>query len=431
MPENIPFEKKELIIAVHNPNNLPVIDFHELKELQGDLKITTPAKIEKLKNSIIKYGVFVPKFTWINNGTYYIEDGHQTIKALTELEKGGYTVPPIPYVEIQAKDRKDAGEKLLMIDSRFADINPETSFFKDFDIGLEFMEEIEISELELDFEGLGEEIIEDEVPEVPEEPVTRVGDLWLCGEHRVLCGDATKVEDVGRLMDGKKADMVFTDPPYGVSYADKNAFLNAIDNGNRIQDKIKGDDQSVPDMKKLWVAAFTSAFQHSRTGASYYVCSPQGGELMMMMMSILEAGWNLKQSIIWVKNNHVLGRSDYHYKHEPLLYGWKQSPHSFYGGTGETTIWEIDKPHKSEIHPTQKPVELPIRAIRNSSKENDILIDFFLGSGTTLIAAEQLNRICYGMEIEPKYVDVACQRFFNLTGLDPIRESDGKKWREL
>jgi hypothetical protein len=163
MSENIPFEKKELIIVVHNPNNLPVIDFHELKELQGDLKITTPAKIEKLKNSIRKYGIFVPKFIWIDNGTHYIEDGHQTVKALAELEKGCYVVPPIPYVEIQAKDRKDAGEKLLMIDSRFADINPETTFFKDFDIGLEFMEEIEIPELELDFEGLEGEQIEKEI----------------------------------------------------------------------------------------------------------------------------------------------------------------------------------------------------------------------------------------------------------------------------
>jgi hypothetical protein len=165
MSENIPFKKKDLIVKVHNQNNLPVIDFHELKELQGDLKITTPAKIEKLKNSITKYGIFVPKFVWINKGIYYIEDGHQTIKALTELEKRGYTVHPIPYVEIKADGRKDAGEKLLMINSRFADINPETSFFKDFDIGLEFMEEIEIPELELSFEGLEEEPNEKEISE--------------------------------------------------------------------------------------------------------------------------------------------------------------------------------------------------------------------------------------------------------------------------
>ena len=163
--ENIPFEKKELIIKIHNPNNLPVIDFHELKELQGDLKITTPAKIEKLKSSIIKYGVFVPKFAWINNGAYYIEDGHQTVKALTELEKGGYVIPPIPYVIIEAEGRKDAAEKLLMINSKFADVNPDTSFFTDFDIGLDFMDEIEIPELELGFEGLEEEPNEKEINE--------------------------------------------------------------------------------------------------------------------------------------------------------------------------------------------------------------------------------------------------------------------------
>ena len=146
-PKEIPFQKKELVIVVHNQNNLPTIDFHQLKELQGDLKITTPAKIEKLKNSIRKYGIFVPKFVWINDGTYYIEDGHQTIKALTELEQNGYDIPAIPYVIIEAKARKEAGEKLLMINSRFADFNLETSFFKDFDIGLEFMDEIEIDDL--------------------------------------------------------------------------------------------------------------------------------------------------------------------------------------------------------------------------------------------------------------------------------------------
>lgn len=152
MPENIPFEKKELIIVVHNPNNLPVIDFHELKELQGDLKITTPAKIEKLKKSIIKYGIFVPKFIWIEKNSHYIVDGHQTINALSGLEKGGYLVPPIPYVEIHAKNQKDAGEKLLMLNSRFADINPKTSFFEDFDIELDYLDDIEIPEFQIAFD---------------------------------------------------------------------------------------------------------------------------------------------------------------------------------------------------------------------------------------------------------------------------------------
>jgi DNA modification methylase len=418
-------------IKLHNQDNLPTAKYTDFIDLQGDLKTLPKEKQEKLKNSIINYGIRFPAFIWQFQDKKYIVDAHQRKKVFAILEKEGWGIPEVSYTNIFAKNKKEAAELLLQANSRYGEINPETSFFKDFDIGLEFMDEIEIPELELSFEGVGEEIIEDEVPEVPEDPITQVGDLWLCDKHRVLCGDATKAEDVERLMDGKKADMVFTDPPYGVSYADKNAFLNAIDKGNRIQDKIKGDHQTVANMKKLWVDTFKLAFQYSRIGASYYICSPQGGELMMMMMSILEAGWNLKQSIIWVKNNHVLGRSDYHYKHEPLLYGWKESPHSFYGGTGETTVWEIDKPHKSELHPTQKPVELPTRAIRNSSKENDIIIDFFLGSGTTLIAAHQLNRTCYGMDIEPKYVDVTCQRFFNIAGIDPVRESDGKKWSEL
>lgn len=427
----LPFQKRELCIIVHNQTNLPTALYTSFIPLQGDLKTLSKGNLIKLKNSILKYGIVFPTFIWQHKDTNYIIDAHQRIKTLEVLEKEGYTIPELPYVLIEAKNKKEAAELLLQANSRYGEINPETSFFKDFDIGLEFVDEIEIPELELDFEDAHEEIIDDEVPEVPEEPITQVGDLWLLGKHRVLCGDATKAEDVKKLMDGEAADMVFTDPPYGVSYADKNAFLNTIDKGNKIQDKIEGDHQTVSDMKKLWVGTFKLAFQHSRAGASYYVCSPQGGELMMMMMSILEAGWNLKQSIIWVKNNHVLGRSDYHYKHEPLLYGWKESSHSFYGGRGETTVWEVDKPHKSELHPTQKPVELPARAIRNSTKKNEVIVDFFLGSGTTLIASEQLNRICYGMEIEPKYVDVTCQRFFNLTGIDPVRELDGKKWSEL
>jgi len=160
-PKEIPFQKKELKIKVSNPNTLPTIDFHQLSELQGDLKITTPQKIQKLKNSIIKYGVFVPKFVWIDKSAvmtkFYIEDGHQTKKALIELEKDGYHIPAIPFIKIDATDKKDAAEKLLMINSRFADINPSTTFFDDFDITPEFAGEIEIPELKLDFEELKEE----------------------------------------------------------------------------------------------------------------------------------------------------------------------------------------------------------------------------------------------------------------------------------
>ena len=152
--KELPLQKKELCVIVHNPNNLPTISFHKLENLQGALKTTTPAKIEKLKKSIKKYGVFVPKSVWIDNGTYYIEDGHQTIKALTELKKEGYTIPTIPYVEITSKNRKEAGEKLLMINSKFAEINPETSFFEDFNIDIDYINDIEIPELDIKIEEL-------------------------------------------------------------------------------------------------------------------------------------------------------------------------------------------------------------------------------------------------------------------------------------
>jgi DNA modification methylase len=232
-------------------------------------------------------------------------------------------------------------------------------------------------------------------------------------------------------MEDKKADLVFTDPPYGVNYASKNAFLNEIDEGNRIQVDICGDHQSALEMKNLWTITFKLMYEYSRVGACYYICSPQGGELMMMMMmSIKEAGWNLKHTIVWVKNNFVLGRSDYNYKHEPLLYGWKDTSHKFYGGTNETSVWEIDKLHRSDLHPTMKPVELVTRALTNSSVPGETVIDFFLGSGTTLVACEQLNRVCYGIELTPHYCDVILSRWAKLTDKDPVRD-DGIKWSEL
>ncbi|GIW70194.1 MAG: hypothetical protein KatS3mg101_0941 [Patescibacteria group bacterium] len=221
--------------------------------------------------------------------------------------------------------------------------------------------------------------------------------------------------------------MVLTDPPYGVSYGDKNEFLNAIDRGNRIQKNLPNDTKSVKEMKDLWTRAFVNLNLVTKEGGCYYGCSPQGGELMMMMMmSWLEAGWELKQQIIWVKNNIVLGRSDYHYKHEPILYGWKTGKaHRFYGGKGENTVWEIDKPQVSDLHPTMKPIALCARAIKNSSKEGDIIVDTFGGSGSTLIACEQTNRICNMMELDPYYCDVIRKRWWKF-----VNNGSEEGWEE-
>ena len=256
----------------------------------------------------------------------------------------------------------------------------------------------------------------DVIPDPPPEPKSKLGDIYLLGDHRVMCGDSTKTEDVEKLMDGRKADMVFTDPPYGVSYADKNKYLNAISPGNRIQTEIKGDHKPIEELKKdVILPAFKNIKEILNEKASYYITAPQGGDLLMMMMMMQESGLTLRHMIIWVKNNHVLGRTDYNYKHEPILYGWINT-HNFYGnGQHRFSTWEINKPHKSDLHPTMKPVELIVNAIKNSSQRDNIIIDLFLGSGSTLIACEQTQRTCYGMEIDPRYVDVIIQRWENLT----------------
>ena len=257
------------------------------------------------------------------------------------------------------------------------------------------------------------EVFEDGGPgELPEEPFIKIGDVIELGPHRVMCGDSTKEEDVRQLRKGITADLFITDPPYGVSYANKNRFLNAISRGNSIQESIENDGRTPEEMKEFWELAFKTAHDATSDSASYYIFGPQGGDLMMMMMSIKDANWQLKHMLVWVKNNHVLGRSDYHYKHEPIWFGWKAGKtHKFYGNSSQVSVWEFNKPQKSNLHPTMKPIELIGKAICNSSKTEDVILDLFLGSGTTLIAADQLNRICYGMEISPKYCQVILERY--------------------
>ena len=232
----------------------------------------------------------------------------------------------------------------------------------------------------------------------------------------IMCGDSTRIEDVNMLMDGEKADLVFTDPPYGVSYADKNKFLNSIDKGNRIQTEITADHGNAKDMAQLWGAVFQNISKIIlKDCSSYYICSPQGGDLYLMMMMMIENGLPLRHNIIWAKNNHVFGRCDYNYKHEAILYGWNIK-HKFFGyGDQKFSVWNYNKPLKNDLHPTMKPVELIVNAILNSSQRNMIVCDPFLGSGSTLIACEKTNRKCYGLEIEPSYVQVIIDRWETYT----------------
>jgi hypothetical protein len=426
--------KDNFKIKVNNPDNLHTIDYKILKELQGDLKVTSSAKIEKLKKSIIKYGVFVPKFVWIDNNTYYIEDGHQTIKALKELEGEDYYIPPIPYVAIEAKDRKEAGEKLLMINSKFADINPKTSFFNDFNIDLDFIKDIEIPELDilLDF-VVNTDTREDKTPEVPAEPISKVGDLWLCGVHRVLCGDSLNAEDVKILMNNEKAVLMATDPPYGDSWVQKAKDMNAqgyVHSSAVLYGTIESDDLSVTELKMFLDSFLECAKLAGDAPMPIYVW--HGAKRMVFEQALIDAGYLVHQSVVWVKKSFVIGRLHYHPRCELALHGWLTGNGKcpFYGKRNQSDVWEINR-ENDKVHPTQKPVELFTIPILNHTKHGEIVYEPFAGSGTQLIAAEQTGRICYSMEIAPRYIDVILDRYYQFTGDDPIRESDGKKWSEL
>ena len=248
----------------------------------------------------------------------------------------------------------------------------------------------------------------------------KTADIYKLGKHRLMCGDATNELDVTKLMAGATVDLLLTDPPYGLDYASKNKFLNNLDKGNRVQEPIKNDSQSYEDMKELWVASFSNACDVMKSGASYYINAMQGGDLLLLLSSLKAAELELKQSLIWVKNNHVLGRSDYNYKHEIILYGWKGSGHKFYSSF-DVSVWNIDKPLKNELHPTMKPIELCSKAILNSSLHENIVLDLFGGSGTTLIACEQLNRVCCMMEIDPVYCQIIIDRWQDYTGNEAVK----------
>lgn len=234
----------------------------------------------------------------------------------------------------------------------------------------------------------------------------KLGDVWLLGQHRLMCGDSTKEADVGQLMGGKKANMIFTDPPYNVDYTGHTEEALKIEN-----DKLKNED-----FFKLLLEAFKRMAENTLQGGAAYICHADT-EGLNFRKAFIDSGFALKQVIIWKKNHFVLGRQDYQWKHEPILYGWLSGEkHHFYGDRNETTVWDIDKPLRNEEHPTMKPIELITKAIANSSLMGDIVLDLFGGSGSTLIACEQTGRICYTMELDPKYCDVIISRWEKLTG---------------
>jgi DNA modification methylase len=288
----------------------------------------------------------------------------------------------------------------------------------DFDVSLTGFDADALAELmagdEPDSEG---ETADDAVPEVSETPVSRPGDVWLLGGHRLLCGDSTMTESYDRLLDGEQVDMVFTDPPYNVNYA------------NSAKDKMRGKDRAILNdnlgdgFYDFLLAALTPTVAHCRGGIYVAMSS---SELDVLQAAFRAAGGKWSTFIIWAKNTFTLGRADYQRQYEPILYGWPEGAQRHWcGDRDQSDVWNIKKPQKNDLHPTMKPVELVERAIRNSSRPGNVVLDPFGGSGTTLIAAEKSGRLARLVELDPKYADVIVRRWQEWTGKQATRESDG------
>ena len=370
--------------------------------------------VDAVAASIREFGFKVPIIIDKDN---IIVAGHTRYKAAKKL--GLKTVPCI-----KADDLTDEQVKAF----RLADNKVAEQAEWDFDLLNEELETITMDMEQFGFdlpeddeEETQTDIIEDDVTDVPEEPKSKYGQVYQLGNHRLMCGDSTKKEDVDKLLNGIKADLLFTDPPYNVSMESKSKDVLKSDNYSHIEN----DDLSEDEFKMFLQSVFTNANDSLKDDSSYYVFSCQGGDSELMMMMMRECGIRCRHQIIWVKDAPVfsMGRLDYDYKHEPILYGWKKK-HNFYrNGQQDKSVWEF-KRTANKLHPTMKPVELIVNALMNSTKKGNIVLDLFGGSGSTLMACEQTERINYSMEFDPHYVDVIIQRWENFTGKKAVLLND-------
>lgn len=377
-------------ITIQNPNNLPLIDYRKCKPLQGDLKDLSEANYKKLKGVLEKRGFDVPLFLWKSGEDYFLMDGHQRQRVMTREDMQPYEVP---YILIDAKDEKEAKSKLLEITSQYGTITQEG-----FDAFIAELDEAEVLEAvhfdALSFGGKEEtDVEEDEPPEVDdkEPPKSKLGEIYQLGRHRVMCGDSTK--DLGSLLNGQEPGMVFTDPPYGVDYQSR------VDEERRKGwGKIENDDLQGEELQD-----FITGVLDQTDNPRYVCCNWQS-------YSDFEKALGKPNSlIVWDKGSIGLG-AGYRNQHEFVLFYGKLDHNS------ESNVWTIFRDSTGGYtHPTQKPVEIPARAIRNSSDKGRIVLDYFGGSGSTLVACEQLDRTCYMMELDPKYCDVIRKRYWKLT----------------
>ena len=370
------------------------IPIDELTPYENNTRKHKDLDIDNIVKSIEKFGFNDAIGIWGKNNI--IVEGHGRVMAakkigmdkipcvrldhLTDDERREYAIMHNKSAELSVWDFE-------MLEKEFADLD--MSDWSDLDWGFKVDEDVEIED--------------DEIPEAPEIPNSHLGDIYRLGDHILMCGDSTNEEDVLKLMDGKQADLLLTDPPYNVDY-------------EGTAGKIENDNMEDLAFREFLTQAFTNANEVMKPGAAFYIWHADS-EGYNFRGACHDIGWQVRQCLIWNKNSLVMGRQDYQWKHEPCLYGWKAgAAHNWYAGRSQTTVLDFDKPKHNDLHPTMKPLALFGYLAQNSTKKGDIILDLFGGSGTSLIVAEQTGRKCYMMEYDPKFVDVIIKRWEQLTG---------------
>jgi DNA modification methylase len=396
------------MIEVKNPNNLKTAHIDSFKPLQGELKDLSQENYNKLKNSILKHGFNIPVFVW--NG--YLLDGHQRQRVLLQE---GWNVE-VPYVEIEAETELEAKEILLKITSQYGKIT------------LEGLDDFypEWQELDINFDAISildteepQEVIEDEVPEPPLEPKTVLGDLYEIGEHRLLCGDSTDSDQVTKLMNGEKADMVFTDPPYGMNLdTDYSKMPSTKKEGNKNYNKIKGDNEDFTDeLINTIFACFNDCKEIFIWGADYFA---------ELLPNKNQGSWIVWDKRVEEKFDKMIGSA--------FELCWSKSKHQRQIARFNNTLFSGEQDARNKVHPTQKPIKLACWFLEQWSAKENLIADLFLGSGSTMVASHQLKRKCYGMELDCRYADVIVKRMLKLDKTLKIKKNgidETEKWLKL
>lgn len=372
----------------------------------------------------------IKEFGWTNpiliDETGGIIAGHGRLMAAQRL---GYTEVPTITLENLTDAQKRAyviaDNKLALNagwDEEMLAVEIEELIEQGFDLDLTGFDGDEIDALLAEANKVDDGLTDaDDAPEVPEIPVTAKGDVWVLGRHRVLCGDATVQTDIERLMNGSLADMLLTDPPYNVDYTGKTK--DAL--------KIQNDKMTDDGFRQFLVDSFSTADTVMKKGAAFYIWHADS-EGYNFRGACYDIDWEVRQCLIWDKDVMVMGRQDYHWKHEPCLYGWKKgASHLWASDRKQTTILKFDRPKRNDVHPTMKPVDLMEYQILNNTKGADIVLDLFAGSGSTLMAAEKSGRNAYVNELDEKYVDVIVKRWQDFTGQDAVHQESGRTFNEM